>query len=183
MAITKRLRFEILRRDDFRCTYCGATPADGTELRVDHVIPVALGGTDDPSNLTTSCFDCDSGKTSSSPTEIQVRAVEAQDLVWRHQVGEALAQIRSEQTERATIVDQFEALWNAWTWTDRKGQRRTFDKAAGWRSSVGLMLDRGLSLEHLDMCITIAMEANPDDEWTYFCGVAWNTLRRAQEAD
>jgi hypothetical protein len=63
MAVSKRLRFEIFRRDSHTCRYCGAT-APGTPLRVDHIVPVALGGTDHPSNLVTSCEPCNSGKTS-----------------------------------------------------------------------------------------------------------------------
>lgn len=57
MALTKRTRFEILRRDNHTCRYCGASAPDAT-LTVDHVTPVALGGTDDPSNLVTACRDC-----------------------------------------------------------------------------------------------------------------------------
>lgn len=63
MAVSKRLRFEILRRDNHTCRYCGAS-APATPLRVDHVVPAALGGSDHPSNLVTSCEPCNSGKTS-----------------------------------------------------------------------------------------------------------------------
>lgn len=63
MPVSKRLRYEILRRDSYTCRYCGAS-APGTLLRVDHVTPVALGGTDQPSNLVASCEPCNSGKSS-----------------------------------------------------------------------------------------------------------------------
>lgn len=63
MAISNRLRFEIFRRDGFRCTYCGLT-AQEVALTVDHVTPRALGGMDHPSNLTTACEPCNSGKSS-----------------------------------------------------------------------------------------------------------------------
>lgn len=56
------LRFEILKRDGFRCTYCGAGRTQGAVLQVDHVKPKAAGGSDDPSNLTTACDDCNAGK-------------------------------------------------------------------------------------------------------------------------
>lgn len=62
-SLGKRLRFEILKRDGFKCVYCGAN-AFGMLLHVDHVQPVADGGTDDPSNLVTSCADCNLGKSS-----------------------------------------------------------------------------------------------------------------------
>ena len=42
-SIAAGLRFDVLRRDGFRCTYCGVT-AEASELRVDHVLPVCRGG-------------------------------------------------------------------------------------------------------------------------------------------
>lgn len=63
MAVSNRLRFEIFRRDGFRCTYCGVT-AQEVALTIDHVTPVALGGNDHPNNLTTACEPCNSGKSS-----------------------------------------------------------------------------------------------------------------------
>lgn len=61
MSIGKRKRFAILKRDGFRCRYCGAFPTVGA-LRVDHIHPRAEGGGDEPENLITSCFDCNAGK-------------------------------------------------------------------------------------------------------------------------
>lgn len=52
MAVTKRTRFEVLRRDNYTCRYCRST--DGA-LTVDHVTPRSLGGSDDPSNLVACC--------------------------------------------------------------------------------------------------------------------------------
>lgn len=57
-----RARFAILKRDGFRCQLCGATPGDGARLEVDHRVPKAKGGSDDPSNLWALCFDCNRGK-------------------------------------------------------------------------------------------------------------------------
>jgi hypothetical protein len=59
--ITKKLRFQILERDCFTCQYCGRRAPD-VALEVDHRIPVAGGGNNDPSNLVTACWDCNSGK-------------------------------------------------------------------------------------------------------------------------
>lgn len=60
-TLDKQKRFAVLHRDKFRCKYCGASPERG-QLRVDHIKPVSNGGSDDESNLITSCFDCNSGK-------------------------------------------------------------------------------------------------------------------------
>jgi 5-methylcytosine-specific restriction endonuclease McrA len=61
MAIGARIRFEVLKRDGFRCQYCGDEPP-GVVLQVDHIRPSAKGGTDDMSNLISSCWPCNLGK-------------------------------------------------------------------------------------------------------------------------
>ena len=62
MALTKRQRFEILKRDNFTCRYCGRQ-APAVKLEVDHLMPQRLGGDDSAANLITSCHDCNAGKT------------------------------------------------------------------------------------------------------------------------
>lgn len=51
-------RSEIFDRDGHACVYCGATD----RLEVDHIIPMAKGGTDESHNLQTLCKPCNSGK-------------------------------------------------------------------------------------------------------------------------
>lgn len=65
-TIGKRLRFEVLKRDRFTCQYCGRSSDDGTELHVDHIVPVSSGGTNTTENLTTACIDCNLGKSNIS---------------------------------------------------------------------------------------------------------------------
>ena len=59
------LRFEILKRDDYRCQMCGATAKDGAKLEIDHITPVAKGGGNDADNLQVLCRDCNAGKSDS----------------------------------------------------------------------------------------------------------------------
>lgn len=62
--ITLGIRYDVLRRDRFRCVICGATPASnsGCELHVDHITPVAHGGMTIIENLRTLCRNCNLGK-------------------------------------------------------------------------------------------------------------------------
>ena len=60
-AIPQKIRFEIFKRDSFTCQYCGQE-APNVVLNVDHINPVKNGGDNDITNLITSCFDCNSGK-------------------------------------------------------------------------------------------------------------------------
>lgn len=60
-AVSKRVRFEVFKRDNFACQYCGAQSPD-VILHVDHINPVAGGGDSDIMNLVTSCEPCNLGK-------------------------------------------------------------------------------------------------------------------------
>lgn len=59
--LSKKVRFEVFKRDSFACQYCGATAPD-VLLHVDHIKPVSKGGTNRITNLITSCQPCNSGK-------------------------------------------------------------------------------------------------------------------------
>jgi hypothetical protein len=55
------LRFEIFRRDSFTCVYCGSSGL-GVKLTVDHKVPFSKGGSNEPGNLVTACWQCNIGK-------------------------------------------------------------------------------------------------------------------------
>jgi hypothetical protein len=61
MAVGKTVRFEVFKRDKFTCQYCGKSAPD-VILHADHIHPKSKGGADDITNLVTSCFDCNMGK-------------------------------------------------------------------------------------------------------------------------
>lgn len=61
-----REKFIILKRDDFKCIYCGLSSIENQEqLHVDHVIPKSSGGESRACNLVTCCSNCNSSKFSS----------------------------------------------------------------------------------------------------------------------
>lgn len=55
--IPRKLRHEVFMRDGYRCRECGASK-DETSLEIDHIVPVARGGTNDIDNLQTLCREC-----------------------------------------------------------------------------------------------------------------------------
>lgn len=69
MSLSCKTRFLVLRRDGFRCRYCGR-PAPDVVLHVDHVIARANGGGDDDANLVTACRECNLGKRTGSAFDI-----------------------------------------------------------------------------------------------------------------
>lgn len=62
--INARMRFKVLKRDNFKCCACGASPAKdpAVELHVDHIIPWSKGGETVIDNLQTLCSKCNLGK-------------------------------------------------------------------------------------------------------------------------
>ena len=59
--MTPDLRYQVLKRDKFRCRGCGAT-SDTETLHVDHIHPVAKGGKTVIENLQALCQTCNLGK-------------------------------------------------------------------------------------------------------------------------
>ena len=51
-------RKNIIRRDNHRCQFCGAS----SNLTIDHIIPKSRGGEDTWENLTTACIKCNNKK-------------------------------------------------------------------------------------------------------------------------
>jgi hypothetical protein len=50
-----------MHRFQFQCVYCGRTAKDSV-LDVDHVVPIAAGGTNEIDNLVPACVECNMGK-------------------------------------------------------------------------------------------------------------------------
>lgn len=60
--IWKTKRFEVFKRDSFKCKYCWKNPEQDVVLEVDHIIPVAKWWWNEIENLITACFDCNRWK-------------------------------------------------------------------------------------------------------------------------
>lgn len=70
-SLSKTIRFEVFKRDSFTCQYCGRKAPD-VLLQIDHIEPIAKGGTNDLLNLTTACKECNSGKSDKRLSETAV---------------------------------------------------------------------------------------------------------------
>ena len=60
--MTASKRYDIMRRDGFRCKLCGRSADDGANLEVDHILAVSRGGKSTDNNLRTLCRECNQGK-------------------------------------------------------------------------------------------------------------------------
>lgn len=171
MAVSKRLRYEVLRRDNHACRYCGRT-APEVELTVDHVVPVSLGGSDDPKNLVAACRDCNGGKTSSNPDAPLVESVGDDALRWSQAMRRAASEIAAHDDRVEDILD---AVQDAW---------KPYYQPADWAASVVTFIKAGLSEDDLLAMVRVAYAKRgigSSGRWAYFCGCCWSRIRQYQD--
>lgn len=99
--ISKSKRFEVFKRDNFTCQYCGRMAPD-VVLEVDHIKPVAEGGNNGLLNLITSCRDCNRGKGKrrlDDKTELKKQQTELKELAERREQMEMLIKWRDELSD------------------------------------------------------------------------------------
>jgi hypothetical protein len=173
--IPRRLRFEILRRDNYTCRYCGASAPD-VELTVDHVIPRVLGGPTEPSNLVTACAGCNAGKASTSPDTNVVEDVAADALRWAGAAERAAAIRRAELRDEDAADNQFLDAWC-----------KIFADSGylplGWDRTIRTFRNRGLDLNDFQRFIyaTGSGPATLRQCFRYFCGCCWREISARDE--
>jgi|SRR6185312_4589499 len=180
MAISKRLRFEILRRDNHTCQYCGEI-APSVTLHVDHVKPKALGGTDGPENLVAACKDCNAGKASTILASEHAQEIASRNVEWELHAQELSAKLRGTLERDQLYVEDFEREWaeNA----QASGCPAVWP--AGYQSSIYKWAGLGYPMECLELAIGSAYSARrvaDEDRFTYLAGIVWKQIREAQIA-
>ncbi len=170
MGVSKRLRFEVLKRDGYACRYCHATD---NPLTIDHVVPVALGGTDEPDNLVAACRDCNAGK-SSTPSDAETVASVAEDAVrWAKAMQEATRQDEARRQQEYELDDKIaEILDERWHWWVPEN----------WAQSVRAWLAAGLTLEDFAYAVEVASDKRGiDSRFRYLMGVCKGIVSKRQE--
>jgi hypothetical protein len=62
LLIPIALRRELVEAARHRCSYCRAPTAAGVPLVIDHIVPLAAGGSNDYANLCVACYRCNGYK-------------------------------------------------------------------------------------------------------------------------
>lgn len=175
MAVSKRLRFEVLRRDAHTCRYCGRA-APEVKLTVDHVVPQALGGPDTPDNLVTACADCNDGKTSIAPDSPLVTDVADDAARWATAMKVAAQRLAAEDEQAREYVSAFRE--------DAAGYGILADLPDGWENSVNAIRTAGLPLDELLLALAIAVSTSGvtwRNKFRYTCGVAYKRINRMHD--
>lgn len=117
-SISKKDRFEILKRDCFKCQYCGAAAPD-VLLHVDHIHPVSKDGSNEIINLITSCEGCNFGKSDRLLSDSSVLDKQRNQLEKLQERREQLDMMFKWQESlsniASTVVDRLSDIWNEHT--------------------------------------------------------------------
>jgi hypothetical protein len=104
--ISDSLRYDILKRDSFKCTICGASSNEGARLHVDHILPIAKHGKSIPSNLRTLCERCNIGKSD----KLEEHIISDEILDYGKSLIETEEPIKNEKVSRKEIIPESDVV-------------------------------------------------------------------------
>jgi hypothetical protein len=173
-ALSKKLRFDVFKRDCFACQYCGATPP-AVVLEIDHMHPVSKGGKDTIDNLLTACFDCNRGKSdgllSTLPETVADKAALMAEKMEQLKAFERLikSQRRHEEKQINEVEEAFQVHFDGYSFTPK------------FRESVRLFISKlpaHVVVNYMHLACTRV--PRKDDATKYFCGICWKTIKGEQ---
>lgn len=169
--IGNKLRFDIFKRDGYKCVYCGATPPT-VVLEVDHIMPVIKGGENTIENLITSCFECNRGKGKHELNAIPASLTDNLEFE-----KERIAQydkyikfykkkIQSNNEVISIVEDVYSASFEGWEFNDH------------FKNSVMKFITQ-LGVEEVRDAMASACARIRDQQQVlkYFCGICWGKIR------
>lgn len=171
-SISKKLRFELFKRDSFSCQYCGSTPPNSI-LEIDHINPISLGGDNSIDNLITSCFDCNRGKSNNElgdvPETLKQKAIE---------IKEREEQIKGYNKIIKSKIERIESeSWKIVESLECSNKIESYSKKR--LSSIKLFLQKLNYYDVLESAdITSSKFGNiTSGAFSYFCGICWKKIR------
>lgn len=170
IALTKKIRFEVFKRDGFKCVYCGNTPPN-VLLEVDHVIPVSKGGTNQIDNLVCSCYDCNRGKSANELTNLpETIQSKAELLKLKTKQYKELKKLQIEADE--ILNDEVNEIH--YIYKEHFPYHCFNDK---FKLSVKMFLSKLGFMVVKDAMERSCARFNSYTSLDYFCGICWNKIR------
>lgn len=168
--LSKKMRFEVFKRDLFTCQYCNAKPPK-VPLEIDHLIPVSKKGTNHIDNLITACFDCNRGKSNNLletvPHSILIKSEMKRIAVEQYKQYQKLLQ--KEKLQMEYDIDLVEQTFQIYKPNSCFGD--TF------RISVKKFIKELGVEEVIDSMESAMSKRSYGDGLKYFCGICWNKIK------
>jgi hypothetical protein len=171
-SLSKKVRFEVFKRDSFKCQYCGSVPPS-VVLEIDHIKPVSKGGTNSIDNLLTSCFNCNRGKSDTLITDAPQSIKDKHEILVEKklQLDEYYKLIRAIERKIQKEIDKVDEIYAdwfpGWSLSDKF-------KQASVKKFVQLL--DSITVQDA-MHVSCSKIGDRDGAINYFCGICWNKIR------
>jgi hypothetical protein len=188
---------EVLKRDRFTCAYCGNHPPN-VLLEVDHVIPVAAGGSDAMENLVTACWDCNRGKAdrlleegtapAMQPATLEAMAERLEQAKAYMELLNGLQAVTDKMIWR--VLERWAQAWQAELIEDEAGTTYKFPEGSGGQFPDRPSIRRFLNTLSLEVVLEAVDETAARREagryWPgdyacrYFYAICWARIKKIE---
>lgn len=166
------MRFEVFKRDNFECQYCGAKPPK-VPLEIDHIVPVSKNGKTTKDNLITACFDCNRGKANIELDDIPRPLTET---IERKKIAQLqyLDYKKVLKKEQKIIKDEIKAVETVYcSWFSEYCFSDKFKiTVKNFIKNLGVTI-----VEEAMEKACIKIHYDEQDVLKYFCGICWNIIK------
>ena len=174
--VSKRLRFNVFKRDGFTCVYCGRKTPD-VVLEIDHIVPVSKGGNSAIENLSTACMDCNRGKSDKSltviPKSLKARAERIKES--ERQLSE-YSKIVQNQVDR--IEEDCWSIFHVLYGSDCNSVRKSY--LNGVRRIIQKMQPADALMFAVATIKSLPWHSTPNSKFKYFAKCCWNHIKGVQ---
>lgn len=177
MPISKKVRFEIFKRDGFQCQYCGKTPPE-IVLEVDHIQPRKRKGKDNEENLITACFDCNRGK-GCRDLKIAPDSIVRKKEILKERALQLTGLYKLQEKIQSSIQENIIKLSIKW---ERLSQNEKELTDHGKMQLKNLL--RKFTAYEIDEAMEISWGkpyVESDEKFSYMCGVLYTKKRQREE--
>lgn len=177
-SISTKTRFDIFKRDNFTCLYCGSVPPS-VVLHIDHIVPVAKGGGNEKTNLATSCSSCNLGKGARPLTSYESdTSHKLEEIKEREKQLKGYYKLVEAQNKRIESE-----CWRVFAVFMDCSPHDDMSVPTGWFRSVKMFVNKIGFYETLEAMEIAKSRTGADYQiFRYFCGVCWKKHKEASNA-
>lgn len=182
-TLSKKTRFEVFKRDSFKCQYCGACAPEAI-LVVDHIDPISKNGADEMVNYITACQPCNAGKSDrrlDDTTVLQKQKAQLDELNTRREQLEMMLDWRNglkslDETALEAVCDEWKNLTKGQYYLNDTGQQKVRQLLAKYKLAEVLDAMKVAATQYLRFGSDGVLNKDSVDEaWDKVKGVAHNT--------